>query len=34
MVSKPEVSSSNHDRGFIYASTHLFPRLRLSLWLC
>jgi hypothetical protein len=33
MVSKPEVSSSNHDRGFICASTHLFPRLRFSLWL-
>jgi hypothetical protein len=33
MVSEPEVSSSNPDRGFICVSTHLFPRLRLSLWL-
>jgi hypothetical protein len=31
MVSKPKVSSSNPGRGFIRASTHLFPRLHCEL---
>jgi hypothetical protein len=33
MISKPEVSSLNPGRSFICACIHLFPRLRLSLWL-
>jgi hypothetical protein len=33
MVLEPVVSSLNPGRGFLCASTHLFSRLHLSLWL-
>jgi hypothetical protein len=33
MVSRLDVLSLNSDKGFICVSTHLFSRLRFSLWL-